>query len=101
LTLEPKEILSVYETGQRLAQLETAQEILTSLGASRSAWIYQEEKKSNPDTTKVQQWSQEREDFADLRDSLTMGDIAKLQATINTYGPHLKELMENSGLLAR
>jgi len=86
----------VYETGQRLAKLETAQEILTSLGASRSAWIYQEEKKSNPDSTKVQQWELEREAFADLRDSLMMDDTATLQETISIYGPQLKELMANS-----
>jgi len=83
----------VYETGQRLARLETAQEILTSLGASRSAWIYQEKKKLNPDSTKVQQWKLEREAFADLRDSLMMDDTATLEETISTYGPQLKALL--------
>lgn len=93
MNLEPKKIYDVYETGQRLAQLETAQEILTALGSTRSAWIYQEGKKPNPDTTKVQKWSQEREEFADLRDSLTMNDMKQLQATISTYGPQLKALL--------
>jgi len=84
---------SVYETGQRLAKLETAQEILTALGSSRSGWIFEEKKKPAPDAQKIRQWTLEREDFADLRDSLTMNDMAQLQETISTYGPQLKALM--------
>jgi len=84
---------SVYETGQRLAKLETAQEILTALGSSRSGWIFEEKKKPAPDAQKIRQWTLEREDFADLRDSLTMNDMEQLQATISTYGPQLKALL--------
>jgi len=84
---------SVYETGQRLAKLETAQEILTALGSSRSAWIFEEKKKPAPDAQKIRQWTLEREDLADLRDSLTMDDMEQLQATIRTYGPQLKALL--------
>jgi len=84
---------SVYETGQRLAKLETAQEILTALGSSRSGWIFEEKKKPASDAQKIRQWTLEREDFADLRDSLTMNDMEQLQATISTYGPQLKALL--------
>lgn len=93
LNLEPKKICSVYETGQRLAKLETAQEILTALGSTRSGWIFEEKKKPAPDAQKIQQWKLEREGLANLRDSLTMGDMTQLQATINIYGPQLKELL--------
>jgi len=96
LNLEPKRIYDVYETGQRLAKLETAQEILTVLGSSRSGWIFEEKKKSAPDTQKIRQWTLEREGFSDLRDSLTMDDMEQLQATISTYGPQLKELLANA-----
>lgn len=84
---------SVYETGQRLAKLETAQEILTALGSTRSGWIFEEKKKPAPDAQKIRQWTLEREDLADLRDSLTMNDMEQLQATISTYGPQLKALL--------
>ena len=84
---------SVYETGQRLAKLETAQEILTALGSSRSGWIFEEKKKPAPDAQKIRQWTLEREGFSDLRDSLTMDDMEQLQATISTYGPQLKALL--------
>ena len=84
---------SVYETGQRLAKLETAQEILTALGSTRSGWIFAEKKKPNPDENKMQQWQLEREELSDLRDSLTMNDTTQLQITINTYGPQLKALL--------
>jgi len=93
LNLEPKKIYGVYETGQRLAELETAQEILTVLGSSRSGWIFEEKKKPAPDAQKIRQWTLEREDFADLRDSLMMEDTDKLQAAISTYGPQLKALL--------
>jgi len=84
---------SVYETGQRLAKLETAQEILTALGSSRSGWIFEEKKKPAPDAQKIRQWTLEREGFSDLRDSLTMNDMEQLQSTISTYGPQLKALL--------
>jgi len=93
LSLEPEKVFDVYETGQRLAKLETAQEILTALGSLRSWWIFEQEKKPEPDAQKIQQWALEREGLADLRDSLTMRNMAQLQATINTYGPQLKELL--------
>jgi len=93
LNLEPKKIYGVYETGQRLAELETAQEILTVLGSSRSGWIFEEKKKPAPDAQKIRQWTLERENFADLRDSLMMEDTDNLQAAISTYGPQLKALL--------
>jgi len=92
-TLQKKKNFGVYATGQRLAKLETAQEILTALGSTRSSWIFEEKKKPTPDYQKMQQWKLEREAFSDLRDSLTMNDIEQLQTTISTYGPQLKALL--------
>lgn len=77
-------------TTQRLARLETAQELLCFLMASCAEKIYIENRKPHPDSAKIAQWEAERKALFDLEDGLRLNDQVTVEQVISTYGPAAK-----------
>lgn len=83
--LEPDHPL--LDTTERLATFETAQETLGMLISMRSAWIAEEETKSEPDLARIAEWSGERDAFVDQELSLRFTDTVGIARVLKTYGP--------------
>jgi len=81
-------------TTERLARLETAQEVLRFLMAVRSNLIDNEEKKTQPDASKIEQWDAERDELDDLEDALRFDDQDGIERIIATYGPQARQIFE-------
>jgi len=74
-------------TTQRLARLETAQELLCFLMASYAEKIHVENKSAHPDAAKIAQWEVERKNLFNLEDGLRLDDQAAIEQVIKEYGP--------------
>lgn len=74
-------------TTDRLARLETAQEIISMMIALRSEWIGQEQASSLPDATKIQAWLAEQDRLAAEEEALSMDDASALDRVVREYGP--------------
>lgn len=74
-------------TTQRLARLETAQEILGFLMASCAEKIYIENKTPHPNVAKLAEWEAERKALFELEDGLRLDDQVTIDQVISTYGP--------------
>jgi hypothetical protein len=84
-------------TTQRLARLETAQELLGLLMAARAELIHNEGKKAQPDASKILQWEAERSELFDLEDSLRLDDSDGIERVITIYGPQAREAFRREG----
>jgi len=82
-------------TTERLARLETAQEVLRFLMAVRSELIGNESKKNQPDATKIEQWEAERNELDDLEETLHLDDQVGIERIITTYGPQARQIFES------
>ncbi|MDR0770081.1 MAG: hypothetical protein LBE75_02630 [Burkholderiales bacterium] len=74
-------------TTQKLVVFESAQFALSVMVAARSAWIYQERQKEQPDLGKIERWQKEKAAFDKERDNLSFDDTDKSQQTIDKYAP--------------
>ncbi|WP_038214605.1 hypothetical protein [Xenophilus azovorans] len=75
---------------QRLALLETAQELCQLLAAVRSAEIRAEESKPTPDQAAIERLQGERARLVRESMSLSLGDVQGLQRVIDQYGPQAR-----------
>jgi len=75
---------------QRLAMLETAQELCQLLAAVRSAEIRAEESKPAPDQAELERLQGERARLVRESMSLSLGDVQGLQHVIDQYGPQAR-----------
>lgn len=77
-------------TTERLARLETAQEIISMMIALRSAWINAEAAKAVRDDAQVSAWEAERSRLTGERLLLGMDDDVSIDRVLNEYGPVVK-----------
>ncbi|MGY4831834.1 hypothetical protein ACVNIS_24890 (plasmid) [Sphaerotilaceae bacterium SBD11-9] len=74
-------------TTERLALYETAQETLGMLIAARSRLIGAERQKPAPDSKLIAKLQAEQNRFAELEDTLSLGDEATIKKVLADYGP--------------
>lgn len=77
-------------TTERLARLETAQELLGFLIASLSSEIHAERQKTAADPAAVEALQAKKNELADLEDRLSLDDVATVERVIQVLGPEVK-----------
>ena len=77
-------------TTERLARLETAQELLGFLIASLSKEIHDERRKPSPDAAALDALVAKKNELADLEDRLSLDDVAQVEYVIQNLGPEVR-----------
>lgn len=65
-------------------EVETTQDVISSLVGIRSAWIHKEEQSAVPDQAKIDKWVEERGEYSQLRFnvvSMSDAEVAELKKT--------------------
>lgn len=78
-------------TTERLAQLETAQEVIGMMIALRSEWIAAELLKDVPDSALVHEWSAERARLVAEEDALAITDSKGLEDVLARYAREVRK----------
>lgn len=77
-------------TTERLARLETAQELLGFLIASLTSEIHAERQKTAADPVAIKALQTKKRELADLRNRLSLDDLATIERVIQVQGPEVK-----------
>jgi hypothetical protein len=87
---ERKHAMNNMSYQERLNRFEIAQETIGFMMAMRTAAIYDEKKKTEPDTAKIAQWEQEFNQYRDEQHNLRLKDDAAIQRVLDEYCPIVK-----------
>ena len=77
-------------TTERLARLETAQELLGFLIASLSSEIHTERQRATADPSRVKSLQTKKNELVDLEDNLSLDDAETVERVIETFGPEVR-----------
>jgi uncharacterized protein (DUF2225 family) len=69
-------------------RFQEARDVINSLIGKRSAWIYEEEHKSEPDRARIEKWDQETSALYRERKNLEFEDD-QIHAVLSRYGPQV------------
>lgn len=86
-------------TTERLARLETAQELLGFLIAGLSSEIHQL-RKASAEPAAVAALVAKKNELADLEDSLSLDDAETVERVIETFGPEVRSQRQAKQIVA-
>lgn len=69
-------------------RFQEARDVINSLIGSRSAWIYEEEHKPEPDHPQIEKWDQETSALYKVRKNLEFEDD-QIEAVLSRYRPQV------------
>lgn len=85
-------------THEECVDYEVARECVTELIAHRNSWIYQKQRKENPDRAIIERWEGQARQYMKEIDYLSVKDSANIERIQRDYGLECKRLMANPEL---